>query len=183
MAEPQRLKHVSSVPFLNKISLDGFWEYQYQYPSHSYQIHEDVTGDTPNERYSLGTSDMNITLEEIRSVDILSEDPRIHRQLRYKLTGGEICEKYRLDRQTTVVFQCPQDWEEIMFSGSLGWTTYSVDGIEGKKFFARIDNVVETRLCEYQTTIEMTSLCIDSGLLPRFKGAAKHDVIQCTRFE
>ena len=57
-----------------------------------------------------------------------------------------------------------------------GWSEFTV---VGKKYFARIASVKESRLCEYTMVIETTSLCVDSSLIPRLWNSEGTGLIKC----
>ena len=168
---------IQSVPPLAMMSRNMFWEYQFMYPAHALQLHRDPTGATENETYSLGSfSDGRFETHQERSLN--PAKLFIHPHMAMKLTGGTHCEPQQLERRSTVQFRCPLDWESV---GTDGWRDHFVPLISADKpFRARLADVREPEVCEYEMIVETTALCIDPGFVPTQFEISSHS-ISCHR--
>ena len=164
---------IQSLPALAMMSSDMFWEYQFTYPSHAVQRHSDATGATRNEAYSLGSeSTGHYRTHEERSMD--PQKLYIHPHIDMHLTGGAVCESHNLPRQSMVKFHCPADWESVE---PQGWRKHYVPQISADKaFFARLAEVREPEVCEYELIVETTALCIDPGFIPTLFEISPHSI-------
>lgn len=181
LSESERQVLLTYLPGLRVFTNQNFWEYQFKYPDELLQIHSDFDP-LLNERYNLG-SIITSLLEVVPVTSLDPEDVYMTKQIRYTLEGGTLCERHGdVDRQTTVVFQCPSNWQDLTAGFAVpaaeGWTVFKIPDIGEKKFVARIANVQEIRVCEYEYTIETNVLCIDSQFIPKFI-AVENQFIHC----
>jgi hypothetical protein len=167
LSNKQRQDVIKSIPKLSFTSSNKFWTYIYKFPDEVYQIHEDPTGDTPNEFYPLGNqTDGQVSVASKSSMD--PDNPYIHPELRVLITNGSVCDKHNLTRQTRMHYRCPSKWSQASTSDlNNAWVEHAVPGLgDGIKFKARISNVYEPDYCEYVFVVESTALCADTSLLP-----------------
>ena len=181
LSDAQRREIAFSIPYLKARSENGFWEYQFNPPSHSAQIHLDFTGLTKNETYSLGSSNatLNLTAQTISSLE--PDDVISQTVLELDgMTGGTYCKREGMHRQAKGVYQCPSEWADLSQATQRGWVTHQVPSLAGnKQFRARIRSVHEDDYCEYTFEIESTAFCTDSQLIPRIMEVVPQ-AVQCT---
>ena len=173
---------VEEIPHLKIFTDHNFWEYQYKYPDLVRQVHTDIADADLNELYNLGSlGEGELKFENITITSVDPADPFIIHRVKYLLTGGTMCEKFGLERQAAIIFQCPVDWEVLATDAGLadeGWVRFSVAGVGERQFSVRIASVKETGPCEYEYVIEASSLCIDPRFIPKFI-AVENQLISC----
>ena len=182
----ENIELISSIPLLN-IFVDepgapNFWEYRFRYPSSATQTHTDTTGKTRDESYILGrTSSPTTDLSEERfsDLEIDAGDPFVSRMLRYQIEDGDLCEPFNVPRSVEIIYMCPLEGLEMEKTQLPGQVQYSMSRYPGKKFFARIRQVEETRLCHYEFVIDATSLCMFKHFRHISKSMEVKNTIRC----
>jgi hypothetical protein len=168
--------------FVDEPGQPAFWEYQFQYPSEATQKHTDITGKTRNESYVLGrvagkAGDSSII--RFSDLDIDAGDPYLSSYLKYPITDGDVCDRYNISRAVDVSYVCPLEWEEMDLEEDKEWKSYTVNGIAKKNFLARIRQVDEPRLCQYEFVVDATSLCVFDQFRPKYKSMENPRIIRC----
>ena len=177
-------KLISDIPPLN-IFVDepgnpAFWEYKFQYPGYAAQQHTDVTGKTRDEFYVLGsTPSSDLSLIQYTDTDLDEGDPYISSFLQFPLAHGDVCEKYNISRAVDISYVCPLEWHDLEGVTTRGWSPYNVSDIPEKTFLARIRQVEEVRLCQYELVVDATSLCVLKQFRQRYLRMDIKNSIRC----
>jgi hypothetical protein len=167
---------LSSIPRLNMISEDRWWNYQYEYPNRLMHIHVDPSGSTPDEFFSLGNhSEDGMFHHKTRYLD--PDNPYIQNHMEYKFVNGTLCDKHNIFRETIVRFRCPHT--SVDTKGN-EWLDHEVSTLKiDKKFRARLAKIKEPDVCTYELNIEATALCLDPLYIPRELNAGPSTLV-CT---
>jgi len=141
----------------------GWWTYEYCYPTGLTQFHVHGNNRKREPEYSLGSSkpgEVNMTMVTLKPSISPRErraPPSRHRTLKQRLVNGTVCDETKRPRATSMMFQCPPNWQANPAT--------------------HIASINEGALCEYEVMIHTTLLCGHEKFLPTLpKGK---ETIQC----